>query len=76
MLSCRRGLRVSPARSHGCTPAPPAPSLRTPRTPRRAASPAPAPPGLTFRLLCAETKKMATVNIYKDVIQTLFDRRG
>lgn len=54
----------------------PCPAAPHPPPPCGAASPAPAPPGLTFRLLCAETKKMATVNIYKDVIQTLFDRRG
>lgn len=54
----------------------PRPGAPHPPLPSAAASPAPALPGLTFQLLCGETKKMATVNIYKDVIQTLFDRRG
>lgn len=73
MLGLRRALRAPPALSQECVPGSLVPWLLAAL---RRSSPAPAPPGLTLRLLCAETKKMATVNIYKDVIQTLFDCRG
>lgn len=42
--------------------------------PHASATPSPVPPGFTSRFQLAAMQKMATVSVYTDVIQTLFDQ--